>query len=233
MAIGLSYLTLASHTSRVPREAVPEMKPRFGATMYYLHEVSLRRQFKHQRACVGYPGGYWSPPRRSRVLTLTSSCELTTPMGMCNADTKCYKQNDHRLHVAQIKVDDLHRSPVHQEHTEHPILREPIPVEQRLPRAARRRLPHRLPVAEVARGGAPEDAQRGRVRRVRREEQQQRVRGGARRRDGLAALPDHGRRARHVVRAVERGRERERGARPVRGRAPPVVVPAVGARGGQ
>ena len=84
----------------------------------------------------------------------------------------------------------------------------------------------------MARGRAPEDAQRARVLRVRREDEQHRVVQRLRRCNGddLAALPDHRRRARDVVRALQRGRKRERGARPVRSRTPPVVIPALGAR---
>ena len=79
MAIRLSYLTLASHTGCVPRKAVPQMGPRFGAPMYYLHDVSLRRQFKRQ--CVR------GLSRRRLVAT------APTPMVPCGANTKCYKQN--------------------------------------------------------------------------------------------------------------------------------------------
>lgn len=78
----------------------------------------------------------------------------------------------------------------------------------------------------MACGGAREDAQRGRIRGVRGQNREERAGGGpGRRRDELAALADDGRRAGNVVRAGQRGGQRQRRARPGMCRAAPVVVP--------
>ena len=109
--------------------------------------------------------------------------------------------------ITQIKVYDLDRRPVDHKQAQYPVpasLRvQPIPVEQRLPRIPLFRLPHDLPVAEVARGGAAEDAEPRRVDRVVGQNKQDGAVRGLRRGDDLTALADDGGRAGDVVDALE------------------------------
>lgn len=82
-----------------------------------------------------------------------------------------------RSDIAQIEVHNLYRSPIYQEQTQHAVSArghiQPIAIKQRLPAAPTISLPQSLPVAEMPFRSTAQDAQSGRIRRVRGEDEQE------------------------------------------------------------